>query len=202
MNKINCDIIKDLLPIYVDKLTSNESNKIIEEHLNNCNECKQVYEQMITPIETEQTQNQNKEINFLKKVRAKTIKTFVIGFTALIIIFGILTWIFLIGTRAKADDVTITTTINEFNTTIDEGNFRIELTNGKRLEVKTRPIYGEAETVIGYVITPYSILKFPGKDCNNYTIGYPLTSDYTITVRFKDKDVVYSMRDKELVELK
>ena len=37
MIKINdCDIIKDLLPSYADRLTNETTNAIIEEHLKDC----------------------------------------------------------------------------------------------------------------------------------------------------------------------
>lgn len=35
----NCEIIKDLLPLYVEDLTSESSNQFIEEHLHSCAEC-------------------------------------------------------------------------------------------------------------------------------------------------------------------
>ncbi|UOQ84700.1 zf-HC2 domain-containing protein [Gracilibacillus salinarum] len=37
MNK--CEIVKDLIPMYVEKLTSEDSNQFIEEHLHSCEEC-------------------------------------------------------------------------------------------------------------------------------------------------------------------
>ena len=37
---VSCDIIKDLLPLYHDGVSSEESKKIIEKHLEDCNECK------------------------------------------------------------------------------------------------------------------------------------------------------------------
>lgn len=40
MNKITCEIIQDLLPLYYDNVCSNESKKMIEEHLVECNSCK------------------------------------------------------------------------------------------------------------------------------------------------------------------
>ncbi|UOQ48766.1 hypothetical protein MUN88_00985 [Gracilibacillus caseinilyticus] len=36
MNK--CEIVKDLIPMYVEKLTSEDSNQFIEEHLHFCDE--------------------------------------------------------------------------------------------------------------------------------------------------------------------
>ncbi|WP_313162793.1 zf-HC2 domain-containing protein [Sedimentibacter sp.] len=201
MNKINCNIIKDLLPLYIDNLTSNESNEIIEEHLNSCNECQIVYEQMNTPIEAEQEQNRENEIDYLKKVKTKTIKNYVFVFS-IIAIIAVLTFVFLIGMRVKSDDVNIVANVYDEN----EGSFKIVLSNGKRLNVTTRPISGMDDNgdiiTAGYVLTPYSVLTLPGKDCNNYTIGYPLTRDFNITIRFRDKDVVYVVRSNQLLELK
>lgn len=37
--KISCDIIKDLLPLYVDGACSKESAKLVEEHLKECPDC-------------------------------------------------------------------------------------------------------------------------------------------------------------------
>lgn len=201
MNKINCNIIKDLLPLYIDNLTSNESNEIIEEHLNSCNECQIVYEQMNAPIEAEQEQNRENEIDYLKKVKTKTIKNYVFVFS-IIAIVAILTFVFLIGIRVKSDNVNIVANVYDEN----EGSFKIVLSNGKRLNVTTMPITGFNDNgdiiTEGYVLTPYSLQPLPGKDCDNYTIGYPLNRDFNITIRFRDKDVVYVVRNNQLLELK
>ena len=37
--KISCDVIRDLLPLYADEACSNDSRKIVEEHLAECPEC-------------------------------------------------------------------------------------------------------------------------------------------------------------------
>ena len=38
--KIHCDIIKDLMPLYIDGICSNKSKEIIEEHIKECEACK------------------------------------------------------------------------------------------------------------------------------------------------------------------
>lgn len=43
---MKCEIIKDLLPSYIDKLTSEESNREIEKHLWECEECRAYFETM------------------------------------------------------------------------------------------------------------------------------------------------------------
>jgi len=45
-NKISCDVIMDLLPSYVDEICSDETRKIVEEHLKDCKSCKASYEAM------------------------------------------------------------------------------------------------------------------------------------------------------------
>ena len=41
---MECGIIKDLLPSYIDGLTSDVSNHMIEEHLEKCAECREYLE--------------------------------------------------------------------------------------------------------------------------------------------------------------
>lgn len=50
MTKFECDLVAELLPRYIDKKTSVESNIFIEEHLKNCQDCKKLYEAMIADI--------------------------------------------------------------------------------------------------------------------------------------------------------
>lgn len=38
--KISCEIIRDLLPLYHDGVCSNDSKKLVEEHLAYCDSCK------------------------------------------------------------------------------------------------------------------------------------------------------------------
>lgn len=44
--KYPCNVIRDLLPLYVDEVCSAESRKMIEEHLKECSECKAYMESM------------------------------------------------------------------------------------------------------------------------------------------------------------
>lgn len=40
MKKISCNIIKDILPLYLDGVVSDDTKKMIEEHLKECNQCR------------------------------------------------------------------------------------------------------------------------------------------------------------------
>lgn len=45
----HCAIVRDLLPMYIEELTSEESTAFVREHLNQCDECRAEYERMTAP---------------------------------------------------------------------------------------------------------------------------------------------------------
>lgn len=48
--KISCNVIRDLLPLYVDDAASEESAHLVQEHLNTCPYCREELRKMRTPI--------------------------------------------------------------------------------------------------------------------------------------------------------
>ena len=70
-NKENCKIVKDLLPSYIDGLTSEDTQKYIETHLEECNECKESLENMKKDFEKEKKDIANKSIKYAKKINKK-----------------------------------------------------------------------------------------------------------------------------------
>lgn len=49
-NKKECEIVLDLLPLYVDDVVSNISKEFVEKHIKECEECKKVYLEYKNPI--------------------------------------------------------------------------------------------------------------------------------------------------------
>ncbi len=43
---MNCNIVKDLIPLYIDGCCSEESEKVVEEHIRDCDDCKRLLEDM------------------------------------------------------------------------------------------------------------------------------------------------------------
>lgn len=69
MNNTNiCKIVQDLLPNYIEQLTTSETNLFIEDHLKDCPECKSLYNTMIDGETIHKTHNQV-SIKFMKKYR-------------------------------------------------------------------------------------------------------------------------------------
>ena len=94
MSKINCSLIKDLLPLYIDELCSNESTEIIKNHLEVCEECNKEYSQLKKePILKEVNDNSSELIkgvgNMFKKDKKKAILKTVSIFLVLITMVGV-----------------------------------------------------------------------------------------------------------------
>ena len=68
--RMECDIIRDLMPLYAEKMASARSGEAVEEHLRECSECRGIYENMVTPAPQMQFHTQPQE-SFRKYVRKK-----------------------------------------------------------------------------------------------------------------------------------
>ncbi len=62
--KKNCDMIRDLMPLYIDEVCSKESKEYVEKHLQECKECQNYLEKL---KENLQNVRDDKEVNTFKK---------------------------------------------------------------------------------------------------------------------------------------
>lgn len=114
---MKCEIIRDLLPSYLDGLTSEESNQAVEEHLKECEACMAYLQTMKEAVASERYVEKSreeikKEIHPLKKIERETRKRIVIAVFAVLLTVGILGTLYEslygTGTQASAEDVKIT----------------------------------------------------------------------------------------------
>ncbi|MCM0647230.1 DUF3955 domain-containing protein [Clostridium swellfunianum] len=49
--RLSCEVIRDLLPLYYDKVCSKESSLLVEEHLTNCPQCLDELEKLKVNLE-------------------------------------------------------------------------------------------------------------------------------------------------------
>jgi len=76
-----CSVIRDLLPLYEEKLCSKETSKLVEDHLKECSHCRSLYKEIheeiglkeavsqvnIPAIENEQSSDERKEREFWRR---------------------------------------------------------------------------------------------------------------------------------------
>lgn len=115
--KKDCRIIQDLLPNYIEKLTNEETNKYIEEHLAECPECTQILKNMQKDLDIN---NDNKitkqEVNYMKKFNRK------LKFLRNILILIVLIVIIVIGRKT----IILTNISSKVNKVRDENNYYIK----------------------------------------------------------------------------
>lgn len=92
MKKINdCELVKDLLPNYIDNLTSKKTNEFIEAHINECSECKLLLDEMKKFSVSDERVKSKKFVNFAKKYNKKLkILKFIVLLVLTIILFHLI----------------------------------------------------------------------------------------------------------------
>lgn len=97
MAKINCNVIQDILPLYIEETVSDDTKELVEEHLQNCEICRRVYHETKTDLENDmklsvQTKESSNEANDLKSFRKflkkRKIKTILFSIIATVICFA------------------------------------------------------------------------------------------------------------------
>lgn len=84
--KLSCDTIQDMLPLVADDLASGDTVKLVNDHIKDCEECKQEYEEM-KEVENRFKNKEKIEVIPLKNMRRKLIvkNIYFIVLTALIV---------------------------------------------------------------------------------------------------------------------
>ncbi|MBQ3523447.1 MAG: zf-HC2 domain-containing protein [Clostridia bacterium] len=94
MSKEICSLIKDLLPLYIDDVCSEDSVKIISNHLKNCSECNKEYERLANQPEIRVVNDNSTELikgvgKMFKKDKKKAIIKTVSIFLVVFILLGV-----------------------------------------------------------------------------------------------------------------
>ena len=96
MEKINCNVIQDILPLYIEDAVSEDTKELVEEHLQNCEICQRVYHETKADLENDmkiyaQTKENSNEANDLKNFRKflkkRKIKTILLSIATTVICF-------------------------------------------------------------------------------------------------------------------
>jgi len=91
--KISCELVKDLLPLYMDGVCSNESRKIVEEHFAECDACKAEFQAMKNEFSFKCKDQNLREAevvkNISKKLNRSVSKAFLKGMVIAVCVFTI-----------------------------------------------------------------------------------------------------------------
>ena len=206
--KMKCEVIQDLLPLYCDHQASPESCRLIEDHLQECDSCRKVYEERAEPeITAERTVEENiSEMAPLKKNKKATRMKIIVAVLAAIIIGLFPSYLlFIQGQQASSADMDVK--ISAFKDKEDDGSdwynvqFEFDLKNGKCLDMRGDRVDDTKNTMV--VLEPYCQNKIPFDDRGKFPGKYtyceskenPFTDDDIVVVQFKDKSVEYKLKE-------
>ena len=110
--RLDCEIVRDLLPSYVDGLTSGVTNQAVEAHLEGCGDCSEILKRMKEP--ERQDKPPVAEVDYLKKVRRRAGRTAVLcaACAALLVIALLCIRLFAFGNEAGPTAVNYSTSVS------------------------------------------------------------------------------------------
>lgn len=77
--KISCNVIEDLLPLYHDGVCSEDSRKMVEEHLRTCEKCGKMKRELDREPELEQVDEKKAIQGIRKSIRKRTLRAVALG---------------------------------------------------------------------------------------------------------------------------
>lgn len=84
MKDLDCNIIKDLMPLYLDAICSEESRNLVDTHLNNCEQCRTQLERLKNGKLRQA--GRNKKISYFKKIKKYDVKKEILSILLLVIV--------------------------------------------------------------------------------------------------------------------
>ena len=98
-NDLTCGVVRDLLPSYVEGLTSPESNTAVERHLSGCPDCAQLRAALAGAPEPAAPEDA-KEVDYLRKVKRRGWRRVIAAVAVTVLLFtaGVAAKLFVIGT--------------------------------------------------------------------------------------------------------
>ena len=157
----NCEIIRDLLPLYADEICSESSKQLVEEHIAACESCKNELEDYRnnTGIDIDEIDEKQDIQNFSKKLKKSNLKKTVISVVlCLTLIFSVGYIMFVPETTQKYTDDLVNVKIP-----IDSGiDAHINLPNYKRITWFT--VYNENNEIDVYMTVKHTLFTKLFKD--------------------------------------
>ena len=87
---MKCNVILDLIPLYVDDCCSEESSKLVQEHLESCESCRRTYSDMSQKNSTPQTNAPPVKIRRISDWKAGILQSALLYFSFALIVFGVI----------------------------------------------------------------------------------------------------------------
>ena len=86
---MNCSIVKDLIPLHIDRCCSEESKQLVEKHIKECAECKKVFEDMKSSADIVEVSESPKTFRRINDWKASVLQSVLLFFSFALITIGV-----------------------------------------------------------------------------------------------------------------
>ena len=86
--RTDCDVIRDLLPLYAEDMVSEKSKEIIEEHLAECEACGKIYRDL-SAEDPKVSYDREPAESFRRYVKREKVKTWLKAFLSVVLLFAL-----------------------------------------------------------------------------------------------------------------
>ena len=123
-DNLSCGLVRDLLPSYLEGLTSEETNEALREHFKSCEKCAGALKAMGWEPQKEEP-GPEREVDYLRKVKRRNRKRVLVSVlaTAAGLLAAFLLKVFVIGTPLQAQNLVVLNAQKEYD------RLRLELTS-------------------------------------------------------------------------
>ena len=143
---MDCNVVIDLIPLYIDGCCSEESKSVVEEHLKSCVDCKKILEDMKRPSDTVEVSIAPKTFSRINYWKASILQS-----VLLFLSFALVT----IGVALEASTPSgLTNSFWAFNLVIPATGFMLSLANWYFLRVyKNRKVFSNCSMIATIAVT-------------------------------------------------
>ena len=206
--KYECEIIRDLFPSYVDKLTSKRTCEAVEEHVLECQDCASILSRMMSPaqdstlttandsqVNPDSSCDQQDRINYLKKYKKKmSTLTKVILIISLVCVLAVCGSVFLLVHLWNQDSKNTVTDISQYSEVLGkDGLYKQNYIGYNDIFPDSLPKSAEVENFLYEYYNPWdaNYLGYLVYQCNaaDYAREYQRLKSLTST----DKPQVYGL---------
>ena len=181
MEKLSCDVICDLLPLYCDDIVSQDSRALVEGHLEGCPKCRELLKKMRTEYQVPDTEEQSREavVKGMASVWTQSVKrSFLKGVLVAALVCLVSFSAYWSLTRLILTDVAgaqIEASVEQV--TEEQIKLSLKVANGKRVSASLTKVTPDGKC---YLIIRQAIFAEKNGDGSSWTSDWSLARNYAL----------------------
>lgn len=198
--KLPCVLIRDLLPLYAEHLTSPETDALVAEHLQNCPDCRQALQDLRLPVQVQADAHADAPLKSLQKsLQKKSIRAAAAAVLAALCAVVLVFWMGNLSTPVTAEEAGIWL----YNKKEDGANLCVLEVQGENVRLETEGGFSWGKEYITVRAMRYT---FPGlhaaltKLTGSETVSTEIAVSRTQSLTVVCADEIRYYRDGQQVE--